>query len=181
MDYSHFLIIAGLIFVNAYFVAAEFALVKVRTSQIDQLVEEGSWAARMTSRRWTSSTSTSRRRRSASRWRAWRWAGRSRTGSSPWSSAAFEADPLPTPGHAWPGSLPGSRPALRAMSGLMSIEVIPGFSVGIVPVAALTPRHLPAHGAGRAGPQDPGDPRTANPGAGDGPARWCSSPTSSGR
>ena len=50
MDYSHFLIIAGLILVNAYFVAAEFALVKVRTSQIDQMVEEGSWAARMTSK-----------------------------------------------------------------------------------------------------------------------------------
>ncbi|QEH34373.1 Magnesium and cobalt efflux protein CorC [Aquisphaera giovannonii] len=50
MDYSHFLIIAGLILINAYFVAAEFALVKVRTSQIEQLVEEGNWAARMTSR-----------------------------------------------------------------------------------------------------------------------------------
>ena len=50
MEYSHFLIIAGLILINAYFVAAEFALVKVRTSQIDQMVEEGSWAARMTSK-----------------------------------------------------------------------------------------------------------------------------------
>jgi CBS domain containing-hemolysin-like protein len=50
MDSSQFLIIAGLILVNAYFVAAEFALVKVRTSQIDQLVEEGSWAARLTSK-----------------------------------------------------------------------------------------------------------------------------------
>ncbi len=50
MDYSQFLIIAGLILVNAYFVTAEFALVKVRTSQIDQLVEQGSWAARMTSK-----------------------------------------------------------------------------------------------------------------------------------
>src|SRR3954454_23192518 len=50
MDFTHFLIIAGLILVNAYFVAAEFALVKVRTSQIDQLVEEGSWAARLTSK-----------------------------------------------------------------------------------------------------------------------------------
>jgi CBS domain containing-hemolysin-like protein len=45
-----FLIIAGLIFVNGFFVAAEFALVKVRTSQIDQLVEEGNWAAKLTSR-----------------------------------------------------------------------------------------------------------------------------------
>src|SRR6185437_11285267 len=41
---------AGLIFVNGFFVAAEFALVKVRTSQIDQLVERGNWAAKLTSR-----------------------------------------------------------------------------------------------------------------------------------
>ncbi len=45
-----FLIIAGLVFINGFFVAAEFALVKVRTSQIDQLVEEGNWAAKLTSR-----------------------------------------------------------------------------------------------------------------------------------
>lgn len=50
MDLTHTLIIAGLILANAYFVAAEFALVKVRISQIDQLVEEGHWAARMTSK-----------------------------------------------------------------------------------------------------------------------------------
>src|SRR5260370_30151550 len=50
MGLSEFLIIAGLVFVNGFFVAAEFALVKVRTSQIDQLVEEGNWAAKMTSR-----------------------------------------------------------------------------------------------------------------------------------
>ena len=37
-------------FVNGFFVAAEFALVKVRTSQIDQLVEQGNWAAKLTSR-----------------------------------------------------------------------------------------------------------------------------------
>ena len=50
MVVSQFLIIAGLIFVNGFFVAAEFALVKVRTSQIDQLVEKGNWAAKLTSR-----------------------------------------------------------------------------------------------------------------------------------
>jgi CBS domain containing-hemolysin-like protein len=50
MQLSDFLIIAGLVFVNGFFVAAEFALVKVRTSQIDQLVEEGHWAAKITSR-----------------------------------------------------------------------------------------------------------------------------------
>jgi len=50
MGIAEFSIIAGLIFVNGFFVAAEFALVKVRTSQIDQLVEEGNWAAKLTSR-----------------------------------------------------------------------------------------------------------------------------------
>jgi CBS domain containing-hemolysin-like protein len=50
MGLSEFFIIAGLIFVNGFFVAAEFALVKVRTSQIDHLVEEGHWAAKLTSR-----------------------------------------------------------------------------------------------------------------------------------
>jgi CBS domain containing-hemolysin-like protein len=44
------LVIVGLVFINGFFVAAEFALVKVRTSQIDQLAEEGNWAAKMTSR-----------------------------------------------------------------------------------------------------------------------------------
>ncbi|AGA29717.1 hemolysin family protein [Singulisphaera acidiphila] len=50
MGLTEFLIIAGLVFVNGFFVAAEFALVKVRTSQIDQLVEEGNWAAKLVSR-----------------------------------------------------------------------------------------------------------------------------------
>ncbi len=50
MGFSDACIIAGLIFVNGFFVAAEFALVKVRTSQIDQLAEQGNWAAKLTSR-----------------------------------------------------------------------------------------------------------------------------------
>ena len=50
MGLADFLIIAALVFINGFFVAAEFALVKVRTSQIDQLVEEGNWAAKLTSR-----------------------------------------------------------------------------------------------------------------------------------
>ena len=50
MDASQILMIVGLIFINGFFVAAEFALVKVRTSQIDQMVEEGNWAAKMTSK-----------------------------------------------------------------------------------------------------------------------------------
>jgi CBS domain containing-hemolysin-like protein len=44
------LLIAGLILVNGFFVAAEFALVKVRATQIDQLAEEGNWSARLTSK-----------------------------------------------------------------------------------------------------------------------------------
>lgn len=50
MGLTEFLIISGLVFVNGFFVAAEFALVKVRTSQIDQLVEEGNWAAKLVSK-----------------------------------------------------------------------------------------------------------------------------------
>ena len=50
MDVPQVLVIVGLIFVNGFFVAAEFALVKVRTSQIDQLVEDGNWAAKLTSK-----------------------------------------------------------------------------------------------------------------------------------
>ncbi len=46
----HFFIIGLLVFINGFFVAAEFALVKVRTSQIDQLAEEGNWAAKLTGR-----------------------------------------------------------------------------------------------------------------------------------
>src|SRR3954447_9960397 len=50
MGLFEFLIIAGLVFISGFFVAAEFALVKVGTSQIDQLVEQGNWAAKLTSR-----------------------------------------------------------------------------------------------------------------------------------
>ena len=48
MSLVSILMIAGLLFANAFFVAAEFALVKVRTSQIEQLAEEGSWFAKIT-------------------------------------------------------------------------------------------------------------------------------------
>ncbi len=50
MDVPQVLVIVGLIFINGFFVAAEFALVKVRTSQIDQMVEDGHWAAKLTSK-----------------------------------------------------------------------------------------------------------------------------------
>src|SRR3954453_14426774 len=50
MGFVELLIIATLVFINGFFVAAEFALVKVRTAQIDHLAEKGSWAAKLTSR-----------------------------------------------------------------------------------------------------------------------------------
>ncbi len=50
MGITEILVIAGLVFINGFFVAAEFALVKVRVSQIDQLVEQGNWAAKLTSK-----------------------------------------------------------------------------------------------------------------------------------
>ncbi len=50
MGYLEILLIAGLIVINGFFVSVEFALVKVRATQIDQLVEQGNWAARLTSK-----------------------------------------------------------------------------------------------------------------------------------
>jgi CBS domain containing-hemolysin-like protein len=50
MGYLEILSIAGLILINGLFVTAEFALVKVRATQIDQLAEQGSWAAKLTSK-----------------------------------------------------------------------------------------------------------------------------------
>jgi CBS domain containing-hemolysin-like protein len=50
MGYIEILLIAGLILINGFFVTAEFALVKVRATQIDQLAEQGSWAAKLTSK-----------------------------------------------------------------------------------------------------------------------------------
>ncbi len=50
MGYIEILIIAGLILINGLFVTAEFALVKVRATQIDELAEKGNWAAKLTSK-----------------------------------------------------------------------------------------------------------------------------------
>ncbi len=50
MSIWEFLLVAGLVLVNGFFVAAEFALVKVRVSQIDQLADRGHWAALITRR-----------------------------------------------------------------------------------------------------------------------------------
>ncbi|MGA7498874.1 MAG: CNNM domain-containing protein, partial [Isosphaeraceae bacterium] len=137
MDYSHFLIIAGLILINAYFVAAEFALVKVRTSQIDQLVEEGRWAARLTSKAldkldvYLSASQIGITVASLALGRAIQdWV-------EPLVAVAFEKlAKLPVIHHGlgWVG------PIFRWFFGLVGLDfgrLIPGFSVGIVPVAAL--------------------------------------------
>ncbi len=50
MGYVEILLIAGLILINGFFVSVEFALVKVRSTQIDQLAEQGNWAAKLTSK-----------------------------------------------------------------------------------------------------------------------------------
>ena len=50
MGYVEILLIAGLIIINGFFVSVEFALVKVRATQIDQLAEQGNWAAKLTSK-----------------------------------------------------------------------------------------------------------------------------------
>jgi CBS domain containing-hemolysin-like protein len=50
MGYFEILIIAGLILANGFFVTVEFALVKVRATQIEQLAEQGNWAAKLTSK-----------------------------------------------------------------------------------------------------------------------------------
>ncbi len=50
MGYFEILIIAGLILINGFFVTVEFALVKVRATQIEQLAEQGNWAAKLTSK-----------------------------------------------------------------------------------------------------------------------------------
>ena len=38
--------VLALVFANGFFVAAEFAIVTVRKTRIDQLIAEGSWSAR---------------------------------------------------------------------------------------------------------------------------------------
>jgi CBS domain containing-hemolysin-like protein len=138
MDFTHFLIIAGLILINAYFVAAEFALVKVRTSQIDQMVEKGSWAARMTSKAldkldvYLSASQIGITVASLALGRAIEdWV-------EPLVSRAFEGiSRMPLVGR----SLAWLSPLLRNVFGAIGLDperIIPGISVGIIPVAAIT-------------------------------------------
>jgi len=48
MGFIEILLIASLILINGFFVTVEFALVKVRATQIDQLAAQGNWAAMLT-------------------------------------------------------------------------------------------------------------------------------------
>lgn len=47
MSLFDLVLVASLLFANAVFVAAEFALVKVRLTQIEQMASEGQWAAQI--------------------------------------------------------------------------------------------------------------------------------------
>ena len=136
MGLVEFLIIAGLVFVNGFFVAAEFALVKVRTSQIDQLVEQGNWAAKLTSRALD---------------RLDAYLSASQVGITVASLALGWA----IEGWVEPAS---RRCSKRSGSHGGQLVVGHGLSVSVVPVARVHARHVPPRGAGRAGPQEPGDP-----------------------
>ena len=135
MGLAEFLIIAGLVFINGFFVAAEFALVKVRTSQIDQLAEQGNWAAKLTSK------------------------------ALDRLDAYLSASQL------------GITVASLALGKAIEDSIEPGIRVLLhrvgIPEARWHRRHddaldraghralvrdVPAHGAGRAGPQEPGHP-----------------------
>ena len=67
--------IAALVALNAFFVACEFSVVKVRTTQLDALLEEGNVRAHFVSMSAGIWMRTFLRRNLVSRLRAWRWAG----------------------------------------------------------------------------------------------------------
>src|SRR5437762_10136893 len=50
MRFLEIILVLLLVLANGFFVAAEFALVKVRLGQIDQMVAQGHWAATVTQR-----------------------------------------------------------------------------------------------------------------------------------
>ena len=67
--------VLALVFANGFFVAAEFSIVTVRKTRIDQLMAEGHHGARAVRRAVTDPEATSPPRSSGSRWRASDWAG----------------------------------------------------------------------------------------------------------
>ena len=161
MGLLQILIIAGLILINAYFVAAEFALVKVRTSQIDQMVERGNWAARITSKAldkldvYLSASQIGITVASLALGRAIQVWVEPLVGSSGCPASAC----APLAPDAWSSAI---STAARCRS--------PGADAG----------HLPAHGAGRAGPQDAWPSGLRGFWRCSPRRRWCSLLTSSG-
>ena len=100
MGYFEILIIAGLILINGFFVTVEFALVKVRATQIEQLAEQGNWAAKLAGKaldRLDFYLSASQIGITVA---SLRWDGRCTTGSSRWWNPRFSA---------WASARPRSR------------------------------------------------------------------------
>ena len=64
-----------LIAINGFFVAAEFALVKVRATRIEQLVNEGKKSARVAQQQIEHWIPQSRQPSWGLHWPAWLWAG----------------------------------------------------------------------------------------------------------
>ena len=65
MNALELILAAVLIAVNAFFVVAEYALVRARRARLELLAEEGARGAKLALSSWRTSTSTSPRCRSA--------------------------------------------------------------------------------------------------------------------
>ena len=132
MGYLEILLIAGLILINGFFVTAEFALVKVRATQIDQLAEQGNWAARLTSKALD---------------RLDFYLSASQIGITMASLALGCGD-------ARVGRAEGERGCRSAAYPDARRIVVFGVSIGVGAAGRALAGDLPAHGAGRAGTQD---------------------------
>ena len=78
-----------LVLLNAFFVAAEFSLVAVRRSRVDEMVSTARVGAVAVRTRSNTSTTRSPPRNWASRWPAWRWAGSASRRWPGWSEPLF--------------------------------------------------------------------------------------------
>ena len=142
MGYLEILLIAGLILINGFFVSVEFALVKVRATQIDQLAEQGNWAAKLTSKALD---------------RLDFYLSASQIGITVASLALGRAmhdwvEPMVEVGLAQPAHPRDSDRGLRHLDPDRDHR-------------RAYAGDVPAHGAGRAGAQEPGDPGA--------PGCWC--------
>ena len=150
MVVSQFLIIAGLILINGFFVTVEFALVKVRTTQIDQLAEEGNWAAKLTSKALD---------------RLDFYLSASQIGITVASLALGYGDEHVGRADGRVGSDDARASRRPSVVGLRPCR---SRRLAGRPLAG----DVPAHGAGRASPQEPGDPVGQAICALDGSRRW---------